>query len=136
MRRRKLIEELKRDEGVRFYPYRCSANKLTIGIGRNIEERGISEDEAEYLLENDLTMCIEEVESIFTWYYSLTSNRKRAIINMVFNLGLTKLLKFKKFIAAMESLDYKEAGKEMLDSRWAKQVGNRADRLEQMIVNG
>ena len=136
MRRRKLIEELKRDEGVRFYPYRCSANKLTIGIGRNIEERGISEDEAEYLLENDLTMCIEEVESVFTWYYSLTSNRKRAIINMVFNLGLTKLLKFKKFIAAMEAHDYKEAGKEMLDSRWAKQVGNRADRLEQMIVNG
>ena len=55
---------------------------------------------------------------------------------MIFNLGLTKLLNFKKFLAAMEAEDWEEAGKQMLDSRWAKQVGNRADRLEQMIVNG
>jgi len=136
MNKAKLIKELKRDEGVRLHPYRCSANKLTIGVGRNIEERGITEDEAEYLLNNDLAICIEEVESVFTWYYYITDNRKRAIINMVFNLGLTKLLKFKNFIAAMEAKDYLTAGKEMLDSRWAKQVGNRADRLEQMIVNG
>ena len=93
-------------------------------------------EEADYLLNNDLTICIEEIESVFTWYYYITDNRKRAIINMVFNLGLTKLLKFKNFIAAMEAKDYVTAGKEMLDSRWAKQVGNRADRLEQMIVNG
>ena len=136
MNKKKLIKELKRDEGIRLHPYRCSANKLTIGVGRNIEERGITEDESEYLLNNDLTICIEEVESVFTWYYYITDNRKRAIINMVFNLGLTKLLKFKNFIAAMEAKDYVTAGKEMLDSRWAKQVGNRADRLEQMIVNG
>ena len=136
MNKKKLIEELKRDEGVRLHPYRCSANKLTIGVGRNIEERGITMEESEYLLNNDLTICIEEVESVFTWYYYITDNRKRAIINMVFNLGLTKLLKFKNFIAAMEAKDYVTAGKEMLDSRWAKQVGNRADRLEQMIVNG
>ena len=136
MNKKKLIEELKRDEGVRLHPYRCSANKLTIGVGRNIEERGITMEEADYLLNNDLTMCIEEIESVFTWYYYITDNRKRAIINMVFNLGLTKLLKFKNFIAAMEAKDYVTAGKEMLDSKWAKQVGNRADRLEQMIVNG
>ena len=136
MNKKKLIKELKRDEGIRLHPYRCSANKLTIGVGRNIEERGITEDESEYLLNNDLTICIEEVESVFTWYYYITDNRKRAIINMVFNLGLTKLLKFKNFIAAMEAKDYVTAGKEMLDSKWAKQVGNRADRLEQMIVNG
>jgi lysozyme len=55
---------------------------------------------------------------------------------MIFNLGLTKLLNFKKFLAAMEAGDYVTAGKEMLDSRWARQVGNRSDRLEQMIVNG
>ena len=136
MNKKKLIEELKRDEGVRLHPYRCSANKLTIGVGRNIEERGITMEESDYLLNNDLTICIEEIESVFTWYYYITDNRKRAIINMVFNLGLTKLLKFKNFIAAMEAKDYVTAGKEMLDSRWAKQVGNRADRLEQMIVNG
>ncbi len=133
---KKLIEELKRDEGVKLFPYKCSANKLTIGVGRNIEERGITEDEANYLLKNDLTMCIEEVESIFTWYPYLTDSRKRVIINMVFNLGLSRFLNFKKFIDAMEQKDYETAGKEMLDSKWAKQVGDRAKRLKQMIVEG
>jgi len=133
---KKLIEELKRDEGVKLFPYKCSANKLTIGVGRNIEERGITEDEANYLLKNDLTMCIEEVESIFTWYPYLTDSRKRVIVNMVFNLGLSRFLNFKKFIDAMEQKDYETAGKEMLDSKWAKQVGDRAKRLKQMIVEG
>lgn len=133
---KKLIEELKRDEGVKLFPYKCSANKLTIGVGRNIEERGITEDEANYLLKNDLTMCVEEVESIFTWYPYLTDSRKRVIVNMVFNLGLSRFLNFKKFIDAMEAKDYETAGKEMLDSKWAKQVGDRAKRLKQMIVEG
>ena len=133
---KKLIEELKRDEGVKLFPYKCSANKLTIGVGRNIEERGITEDEANYLLINDLTMCVEEVESIFTWYPYLTDSRKRVIVNMVFNLGLSRFLNFKKFIDAMEQKDYETAGKEMLDSKWAKQVGDRAKRLKQMIVEG
>lgn len=133
---KKLIEELKRDEGVKLFPYKCSANKLTIGVGRNIEERGITEDEANYLLKNDLTMCVEEVESIFTWYPYLTDSRKRVIVNMVFNLGLSRFLNFKKFIDAMEQKDYETAGKEMLDSKWAKQVGDRAKRLKQMIVEG
>ena len=133
---KKLIEELKRDEGVKLFPYKCSANKLTIGVGRNIEERVITEDEANYLLKNDLTMCVEEVESIFTWYPYLTDSRKRVIVNMVFNLGLSRFLNFKKFIDAMEQKDYETAGKEMLDSKWAKQVGDRAKRLKQMIVEG
>ena len=81
-------------------------------------------------------LCEEEASKVFKWFPSLTDDRQRAIINMVFNLGLTKLLHFKKFLAAMEAGDYETAGKEMLDSKWARQVGNRSDRLEQMIVNG
>ena len=136
MDKAKLIEELKRDEGVELRPYKCSAGFLTLGVGRNIEERGITMDESDYLLANDITICEEEAIRVFKWFADLTDVRQRAIINMIFNLGLTKLLNFKKFLAAMEAEDWEEAGKQMLDSRWAKQVGNRADRLEQMIVNG
>jgi len=93
-------------------------------------------DESDYLLANDITICEEEATRVFKWFADLTDVRQRAIINMIFNLGLTKLLNFKKFLGAMEAEDWEEAGKQMLDSRWAKQVGNRADRLEQMIVNG
>jgi len=132
----KLIEELKRDEGVELRPYKCSAGFLTLGVGRNIEERGITMDESDYLLANDITICEEEATRVFKWYNTLSDVRQRVILNMIFNLGLTKLLNFKKFLAAMEAEDWEEAGKQMLDSRWAKQVGNRADRLEQMIVNG
>jgi lysozyme len=132
----KLIEELKRDEGVELRPYKCSAGFLTLGVGRNIEERGITMDESDYLLANDITICEEEATRVFKWYDTLSDVRQRVILNMIFNLGLTKLLNFKKFLAAMEAEDWEEAGKQMLDSRWAKQVGNRADRLEQMIVNG
>jgi len=136
MDKEKLIEELKRDEGVELRPYKCSAGFLTLGVGRNIEERGITMDESDYLLANDIQICEEEAARVFKWYDTLSDVRQRVILNMVFNLGLTKLLNFKKFLAAMEAEDWEEAGKQMLDSRWAKQVGNRADRLEQMIVNG
>ena len=135
MNKEKLIEELKRDEGVELRPYKCSAGFLTLGVGRNIEERGITMDESDYLLANDITICEEEATRVFKWYDTLSDVRQRVILNMIFNLGLTKLLNFKKFLAAMEAEDWEEAGKQMLDSRWAKQVGNRADRLEQMIVN-
>ena len=136
MDKTKLIEELKRDEGVELRPYKCSAGFLTLGVGRNIQERGITMDESDYLLANDIKICEEEASKVFKWFSSLTDDRQRAIINMVFNLGLTKLLHFKKFLAAMEAEDWEEAGKQMLDSKWARQVGNRSDRLEQMIVNG
>jgi lysozyme len=136
MNKEKLIQELKRDEGVELRPYKCSAGFLTLGVGRNIEERGITMDESDYLLANDITICEEEATRVFKWYDTLSDVRQRVILNMIFNLGLTKLLNFKKFLAAMEAEDWEEAGKQMLDSRWAKQVGNRADRLEQMIVNG
>jgi lysozyme len=136
MNKEKLIQELKRDEGVELRPYKCSAGFLTLGCGRNIQERGITMDESDYLLANDIKICEEEANKVFKWFPSLTDDRQRAIINMIFNLGLTKLLHFKKFLAAMEAEDWEEAGKQMLDSKWARQVGNRSDRLEQMIVNG
>ncbi len=136
MNKQKLIEELKRDEGVRFKPYHCSADKLTIGVGRNLEDVGISETESDFLLANDIDNCIEELKRTFDWFDGLSDVRQRVMINMCFNLGLSRLLNFKNFLGAVESGDYTKAGAEMLDSKWARQVGPRATRLKDMMIEG
>ena len=94
MNRVQLIEELKRDEGVVLTLYKCSAGKNTIGVGRNVDDRGITEDESDYLLGNDIDLCVDELEDNFTWYKNLSDARQRVLVNMCFNLGLTRLLGF------------------------------------------
>ena len=132
----KLIEELKRDEGIEYKAYQDSLGIWTIGVGRNIQEVGLSQDEIEYLLVNDIIQCTKELNKTFDWYKDLNDARTRALINMCFNLGLTRLLGFKKFLAAMEAKDWEKAGTEMMDSKWSKQVGARSERLIIMIVEG
>ena len=136
MDKQKLIEELKRDEGVRFKPYHCSADKLTIGVGRNLDDVGITEVESDFLLANDIDNCVEELTRTFNWFDELSNVRQRVMINMCFNLGLSRLLNFKNFLEAVESKDYVKAGVEMLDSKWATQVGPRATRLKNMMIEG
>jgi len=136
MNKEKLVEELKRDEGVVLTLYKCSANKNTIGVGRNVDDRGITEDESDYLLSNDIDICIKELESTFSWYKNLSDARQRVCINMCFNLGLSRLMGFKKFLAAMEVADWKEAGVQMLDSKWSRQVGARSTRLRDLLLEG
>jgi len=131
-----LVEELKHDEGVKLKPYQCSSGKLTIGIGRNIEDRGISDSEAEFLLQNDIDICISELKKSFSWYDDLSDKRQRVMINMCFNLGLGKLKGFKKFLRAMSTQVWNVAAEEMLDSKWANQVGERASRLALMVLEG
>ena len=87
MNRVQLIEELKRDEGVVLTLYKCSAGKNTIGVGRNVDDRGITEDESDYLLGNDIDLCVDELENNFTWYKNLSDARQRVLVNMCFNLG-------------------------------------------------
>lgn len=122
-------------EGLRLMPYRCPAGKLTIGYGRNLEERGISRPEAEYLFENDLLDCYE-LASTYEWFPSLSSNRKAVIVDMIFNLGGAGFGKFEKTIAALELHDYELAAAEMLLSKWALQVGHRAKKLAQLMKEG
>ena len=124
----KIEEELIRDEGLRLSLYPDSVGKWTIGVGRNIEDRGIHADEAILMLKNDIIDARESAEK-FEWYHELSDDRKKVIINMIFNLGETKFRQFKKMIAALEREDYESAADEMLDSRWAYQVGPRATRL-------
>ena len=136
MNRVQLIEELKRDEGVVLTLYKCSAGKNTIGVGRNVDDRGITEDESDYLLGNDIDLCVDELENNFTWYKNLSDARQRVLVNMCFNLGVTRLLGFKKFLAALEAEDWDRAAEEMLDSKWAVQVGPRSTRLRDLLLEG
>jgi len=135
----KITTELKnaliKDEGYRQFPYMCTAEKLTIGIGRNLDDVGVTEDEAMYLLENDIEKSIEDAEDIFN-LNELSQVRQEVIINMIFNLGKTRFLKFSKTIQAIKDKDFNKAGSEMMDSKWYRQVGSRASRLIQEMKRG
>ena len=112
-------------EGFSRYIYLDSVGVRTVGFGRNLDDRGISREEAEMLLLNDLETSTEEAKK-FEFYENLTSNRRDVIVEMIFNLGLTRFKKFKKTIGYINQANYSAAADEMLDSRWAKQVGQRA----------
>ena len=130
-----LKKELIRDEGFRSKPYKCTAGKLTIGVGRNIEDNGITEDEAMYLLENDITSCIKQLTAKLPWYSTKPDAVQRVLTNMCFNLGISKLMSFKKTLGLIELGKYKEASVQMLNSLWARQVGERAVRLSNILRN-
>lgn len=133
-----LLEMLKRHEGVKSHVYRCSAGYETIGVGRNISKSGmgLSDDEVDYLLENDIERVIKELSSEYPWFNTLDDVRKDAMIDISFNLGATRLRGFKRALAAMEVADYKTAAKEFLDSKWSRDVKGRATELCYMIEMG
>lgn len=131
-----LIDTLVRHEGLRRLAYEDSVGVLTIGVGRNIEEVGLSDDEIYYLLKNDIRRCETELDNAFRWYKDLDQVRQEAMINLCFNLGITRLRKFKLALRAMEAKDYEDAADEFLDSLWATQVGQRAVEVTYMIRFG
>ena len=134
----KLLEMLKRHEGVRSHVYLCSAGYETIGVGRNISKSGmgLSEDEVDYLLENDILRVLKELSSEYPWFNDLDDVRKDAMIDISFNLGATRMRGFKKALAAMDAADYTLAAKEFLDSKWSRDVKGRAHELASMIETG
>ena len=134
----KLIKMITRHEGVRSHMYICSKNMETIAIGRSIGPGGLglSDDEISYLLANDINRVIDELSASFPWFLELDEVRRDAIIDICFNLGITKLLNFKNALNAMEIEDWKAASMHFYDSRWANQVGDRADELCEMIETG
>ena len=131
-----LEDQLIDHEGLELKPYRCTAEKLTIGVGRNIEDRGITEDEARYLLKNDIKIVEDELLERKPLVSGLDSVRQRVLVDMGFNVGLPILMKFQNMWAAIEEEDWDEASAQMMDSRWAKQVGRRAERLSQAMKTG
>jgi lysozyme len=133
-----LTEMLRRHEGCETHAYSCTANKLTIGCGRNIDPAGglgLSEDEIIYLLGNDITRCVKELEG-FPWFPELVGARRDAMIDICFNLGISRLKLFKLALAAMGNHDYNTAAAEFINSKWSKQTGNRAIEVALMIKTG
>lgn len=129
-------QRLRTEEGLRLKPYRCPAGKLTIGYGRNIQDVGISKEEAEILLQNDINKTIQDLDKNIPWYKTLSENRQVVLIDMCFNLGLSEFLKFKNTLALIQKGDYLAASKAMLQSKWAKQVGKRSNELSDMMKLG
>ena len=132
----RLTEMLIRHEGLRLTPYRCTAGKLTIGVGRNLDDVGISEDEAMFMLRNDIARVGRELTASLSFWDSLSLNRQIVLMDMCFNLGLAGLLAFKRMLAALEAGDYDKAADEMLDSKWARQVFTRSTDLAKMMKGG
>jgi lysozyme len=128
MDRKRLIHTLIRHEALKLKPYRCSEGKLTIGVGHNLDDNGITEIEAIFILNNDLDSCEEQLRK-FSWFEGLSDVRQEVIINLHFNIGHSSFLGFKKMIWALENGDYLEAGEQMKDSKWFNQVGIRAEQL-------
>jgi len=120
-------------EGFRSKVYKCPAGKLTIGYGRNLEDKGISDSEAMFLLMNDVLSTERDISMMLPFFENLSYPRQCVLIDMGYNLGLQGLMEFKKMLEALHDGDYDKASKEMLDSKWAKQVGNRAIELSDII---
>lgn len=129
------IEQIKRHEGLKLHPYKCTAGKTTIGYGRNLDDKGITASEAEEMLLTD--MC-EVEERLFAegMFSDLNDARKAVLINMGYQLGVSGLFKFKKMIAAVDRKEYELAAKEMLASRWAMQTPRRAKELSEQMLTG
>lgn len=136
MDRSLLTKELERDEGLRTKPYVDTVGKTTIGVGRNLTDRGISSDEAYYLLDSDITLVIADLNRSLPWWSTLTDPRQRVLANMCFNMGIGGLLTFTNTLSLIKSGAYEAAATEMLKSKWATQVGARADRLAEMMRIG
>jgi lysozyme len=132
-----LQEQLLRHEGLKLKPYRCPAGKLTIGVGRNLDDCGISRDEALTLLENDIHRCETEIQAHIPTLFSLLSpNRKTVLVNMAFNLGTAGMLGFRNMLAHALEGNFEKAANDMLASKWAKQVGKRAIELSELMRKG
>ena len=120
-------ESLKKHEGYRQFSYLCTAGKVTVAHGRNLQDKGISEAEALYLLENDIVECIQDLSALLKCWNTLSEYQQAALIDLRFNLGATGFRTFRKCIAAIEAGDFAEASRQILDSAYAGQVGKRAD---------
>jgi len=130
---KKITDQLILHEGLRLKPYHCPAGKLTIGIGRNLEDKGITEKEALMLLENDIQECLEDLKTIFNKFDMLPESAQSVLVDMRFNLGHEGFRKFKNMIKAGKQQNFHSAAREMKDSLWYQQVGKRAERLTKMM---
>lgn len=139
-----LVLELRRDEGVRYSPYRDSRGFETVGVGHNLNASPLpdgwtfplDDGQVDALLESDLMNTYADLDRELPWWSTLDDVRQRVICNMCFNMGITTLMTFKNTLANVQRAQYTDAAFGMLHSDWARQVGQRAVRLAFMMRNG
>lgn len=131
----RVAARIRKSEGLSYLPYKCPTGHLTIGYGHNLEH-GISIEAAELLLRQDIEIAVRQVKNAFIWWPKLTEARFYVLVDMTFNMGISRLCGFKKMLSAVEAGDYKTAAKEMLASKWAVQVGRRAAELSKIMKKG
>ncbi len=133
------IDQIKRHEGLVLHAYKDSLGYLTIGYGRLIDKAkhgGISEGEAEYLLQNDVSIVLSALRRNIPFFDNLCVPRQAVLMNMSFQMGIAGLLKFKKTLTLIEMGDYEAAADGMLKSLWAKQTPNRANEMAEQMRSG
>jgi lysozyme len=135
MNREKLIDQLNIDEGRRARIYVDTVGKVSGGVGRNLTDRGFSESEIDLMLKNDIDLVENSLDRYLPWWRQMNDARQNVLANMCF-MGIGTLLKFGNALAAMKSGRFDDAADEMLDSKWAKQVGDRAKRLAKIMRSG
>lgn len=160
MDRQKLIADLISDEGLKLFPYICPSGKNTVGVGKNIDDNpltlteliylgikerkpedvlnklkqsGITKGDAIYLLENDIENVEKQLINNFSWYEAAPEEVQRAIANLCFNIGISRLLQFKNTLLFLKRKQYEEASVEILKSKWSTQVGLRSKRISELI---
>lgn len=131
-----LVMQLLDEEGNRLKPYTDATGHITIGVGRNLSERGISAPESLLLLANDIDSALHDLNAAYPWWKTLDDVRSRVLISMCFNMGIGELQKFDKFEAALKAGDFARASAEMRNSAWYYQVGIRGVKLVRWMQTG
>ena len=133
----KLTTMLVEHEGEKLFPYVCPAGKTTIGAGRNLSDKGISQEESRFLLNNDIKECFDDLQTIFIYQFEKFPEAiQHCLIDMRFNLGYSGFRKFKKMIKAVNDRNMEEMIIQMRDSAWYRQVTSRAEHLIKMMKEG
>jgi lysozyme len=131
-----LKQRLILDEGLRLKPYRCSAGKYTIGVGHNLEAKGISQKVADLILEEDMDEAINGADSLINNFSDLSKARQVVLCSMVFQMGLDGMKAWKNTLSCIQRGEFKSAAYNMGLSLWARQTPERAQRLMKMMEDG
>jgi lysozyme len=136
MDKQRLMSQLEIDEGRRDRVYTDTVGKLTVGVGRNISDRAFSKDEIDLMLSNDIKIVEATLDKNTPWWRQMSTARQNVLANMCFNMGWSTLSTFKNTLKAMQDGRYADAAQGMMDSKWSKQVGKRAERLRDLMLRG
>lgn len=128
-------EYIKEHEGLSLKPYYCTANKLSIGIGRNLDDRGITKEEAMFLFNTDIKLTLSDLYRVFDDFDMLPNQAQVVLLDMMFQLGLIRFCGFQKMIEQIKARNWEEAAKELMDSKYAKQVPKRAEQNRDRLLS-